>query len=96
MAKYLGMLRLDGTLVSVGVPPEPAELHVVSLMSQRRSWAASGIGGIAETQEMLDFCAEHGIGAEIETIAAKDIDAAWDRVVGSDVRYRFVIDTSTF
>jgi alcohol dehydrogenase (NADP+) len=95
MAKYLGMLRINGTLVSVGVPPEPAEVHVVSLMNQRRSWAASGIGGIAETQEMLDFCAQHGIGAEIETIAAKDIDAAWDRVVASDVRYRFVIDTST-
>ena len=95
MAKYLGMLRLNGTMVSVGVPPEASEVHVVSLMNQRRSWAASGIGGIAETQEMLDFCAQHGIGAEIETIAAKDIDAAWDRVVASDVRYRFVIDTST-
>ena len=96
MNKYLAMLRLDGTLVSVGAPPEPLEVGVSSLMNQRRSWAGSGIGGIQETQDMLDFCAQHGIGAEIETIAAKDIDAAWDRVVASDVRYRFVIDTSTF
>jgi uncharacterized zinc-type alcohol dehydrogenase-like protein len=96
MARYLGMLRLDGTLVSVGAPPEPMEVPAFALMNQRRSWAGSGIGGIAETQEMLDFCAEHGIGAEIEVISGDQIDAAWDRVVGSDVRYRFVIDTSTF
>jgi uncharacterized zinc-type alcohol dehydrogenase-like protein len=96
MSKYLGMLRLDGTLVSVGAPPEPMEVPVGSLMNQRRSWAGSGIGGIAETQQMLDFCAEHGLGATIETIGGEDIDAAWDRVVASDVRYRFVIDTSTF
>jgi uncharacterized zinc-type alcohol dehydrogenase-like protein len=96
MAKYLGMLRLDGTIVSVGAPSEPMEVPVGALMNQRRSWAGSGIGGIPETQQMLDFCAEHGIGAEIETISGEDIDAAWDRVVDSDVRYRFVIDTSTF
>jgi uncharacterized zinc-type alcohol dehydrogenase-like protein len=96
MSKYLGMLRLDGTMVNVGAPPEPLEVAVASLMNQRRSWAGSGIGGIRETQEMLDFCAQHGIGAEIETIGGADIDAAWDRVVASDVRYRFVIDTSTF
>jgi uncharacterized zinc-type alcohol dehydrogenase-like protein len=96
MSKYLGMLRLDGTIVSVGAPSEPMEVPVGALMNQRRSWAGSGIGGIAETQQMLDFCAEHGIGAEIETISGEDIDAAWDRVVDSDVRYRFVIDTSTF
>jgi uncharacterized zinc-type alcohol dehydrogenase-like protein len=95
MSEYLGMLRLDGTMVNVGAPPEPLEVSVGSLMNQRRSWAGSGIGGIPETQEMLDFCAQHGIAAEIEKIAAKDIDAAWDRVVASDVRYRFVIDTST-
>jgi uncharacterized zinc-type alcohol dehydrogenase-like protein len=95
MGKYLSMLRLDGTLVSVGAPPEPMEVPVFALMNQRRSWAGSGIGSIAETQQMLDFCAEHGIGAEIEVIRADQIDAAWDRVVGSDVRYRFVIDTST-
>jgi uncharacterized zinc-type alcohol dehydrogenase-like protein len=96
MNKYLGMLKLDGTMVSVGAPEEPLEVPVFSLIMARRSWAGSNIGGIKETQEMLDFCAEHGIGAEIEKISGDEIDAAWDRVVGSDVRYRFVIDTSTF
>ena len=98
MAKYLSMLKLDGTMVNVGAPPEPLEVPAFVLMGERRSWAGSGIGGIPETQEMLDFCAEHGIGAAIELIIGDDgpIDAAWDRVVASDVRYRFVIDTSTF
>jgi len=96
MDKFLSLLRLDGTLVNVGAPPEPLEIPVGVLMGMRRSWAGSGIGGIPETQQMLDFCAEHGIGAEIETISGEDIDAAWDRVVDSDVRYRFVIDTATF
>jgi alcohol dehydrogenase (NADP+) len=96
MGKYLSLLALDGTMVNVGAPPEPLEVPVFALMSQRRSWAGSGIGGIRETQEMLDFCAEHGLGAEIETISGEQIDEAWDRVVSSNVRYRFVIDTSTF
>jgi uncharacterized zinc-type alcohol dehydrogenase-like protein len=96
MGKYLGMLALDGTLVNVGAPSEPMEVPVFALMGGRKSWAGSGIGGIPETQDMLDFCAEHGIAAEIETISAAQIDEAWDRVVDSDVRYRFVIDTSTF
>jgi uncharacterized zinc-type alcohol dehydrogenase-like protein len=96
MAKYLSLLALDGTLVNVGAPPEPLEVPAFALMLKRRSWAGSAIGGIRETQEMLEFCAEHGLGAEIETISGEQIDEAWDRVVGSDVRYRFVIDTSTF
>jgi alcohol dehydrogenase (NADP+) len=96
MGSYLSTLRLDGTLVNVGVPPEPLEVPVFALIGGRRSFAGSMIGGIAETQQMLDFCAEHGIGAEIETISGDQIDEAYDRVVGSDVRYRFVIDTSTF
>jgi alcohol dehydrogenase (NADP+) len=96
MGKYLSLLGLNGTLVNVGAPPEPLEVPVFALMGMRRSWAGSGIGGIRETQEMLDFCAEHGLGAEIETISGDQIDEAWDRVVGSNVRYRFVIDTSTF
>jgi len=96
MAKYLSMLRLDGTMVNVGAPPEPLEVPVGVLMGNRRSWAGSGIGGIPETQQMLDFCASHGIGATIETISGEQIDEAWDRVVASDVRYRFVIDTATF
>jgi uncharacterized zinc-type alcohol dehydrogenase-like protein len=96
MSKFLSMLRLDGTLVNVGAPPEPQEISVGVLMGNRRSWAGSGIGGIPETQQMLDFCAEHNIGATIETIRGEQIDEAWDRVVASDVRYRFVIDTATF
>ncbi len=96
MDKYLSLLRLNGTMVNVGAPPDPMAVPVFTLMSQRRSWAGSGIGGIRQTQEMLDFCAEHHIGAEIEVISGDQIDEAWDRVVASDVRYRFVIDTSTF
>ena len=93
---YLSLLRLDGALVNVGAPPEPLPVQVFSLLNNRRSFAGSSIGGIPETQEMLNFCAEHGLGAEIEVIGGKDIDDAYERVVGSDVRYRFVIDTATF
>ena len=92
---YLGLLAVDGTLVNVGAPAEPLSLNVFSLIGARRSVAGSMIGGIALTQEMLDFCAEHGLGAEIETISLDDVDGAYERVVASDVRYRFVIDTST-
>jgi uncharacterized zinc-type alcohol dehydrogenase-like protein len=96
MEKYLSLLRLNGTLVNVGAPPEPLEVPAFALIPMRRSWAGSMIGGIRQTQEMLDFCAEHGLGAEIERISGEQIDSAWDRVVDSDVRYRFVIDTSSF
>jgi uncharacterized zinc-type alcohol dehydrogenase-like protein len=96
MQKYLSLLRLDGTLVNVGAPPKPLMVPAFALIPMRRSWAGSLIGGIRETQEMLDFCAEHGIGAEVEVIGGADIDEAYDRVVSSDVRYRFVIDTATF
>jgi uncharacterized zinc-type alcohol dehydrogenase-like protein len=92
---YLSLLRVDGALVIVGLPPKPTPVTAETLISHRRSFAGSGIGGIRETQEMLDFCAEHGIGAEIEVVAASEIDSAWDRVVDSDVRYRFVIDSAT-
>ena len=92
---YLSLLTVDGTMVNVGAPEKPLSLAVFSLIMKRRSFAGSTIGGIRETQEMLDFCAEHGIGAEIETIAADKINEAYDRVVNSDVRYRFVIDTAT-
>ncbi len=94
--KYLSLLALDGTIVNVGIPEGADEFHAFSLAGMRRSMAGSKIGGIRETQEMLDFCAEHGLGAEIETISVDDVDAAYDRVVNSDVRYRFVIDISTF
>lgn len=93
---YLRFLAVGGTLVNVGAPAEPMSLHVGTLIGGRRSFAGSQIGGIAETQEMLDFCAEHGIAAEIEVVDAAQINEAWDRVLASDVRYRFVIDASTF
>jgi len=95
MDKYLSLLKLHGTLVNVGAPAEPLEVGAFSLIANDRSWAGSMIGGIARTQQMLDFCAEQGIGADIETIAADRIDEAYDRVVDSDVRYRFVIDAAS-
>ncbi|MDQ0763525.1 NAD(P)-dependent alcohol dehydrogenase [Streptomyces canus] len=92
---YLGLLRAGGALVNVGAPEEPISLNLFSLIGGSKTLAGSAIGGIAETQEMLDFCAEHGIGSEIELIAASEINEAYERVVNSDVRYRFVIDTAT-
>ncbi|MFD1713155.1 NAD(P)-dependent alcohol dehydrogenase [Amnibacterium flavum] len=95
MSAYLSLLALDGTFVSVGAPPEPLPVQVFSLFGNRRSFAGSGIGSIRETQEMLDFCAEHGIAPEIELVNADYINEAYERVLKSDVRYRFVIDIST-
>ncbi|GMA27431.1 NAD(P)-dependent alcohol dehydrogenase [Arenivirga flava] len=95
LGAYLGLLRLDGVLVSVGAPPEPLPVQVFSLFNNRRSFAGSSIGGIAETQEMLDFCAERGIAPEVELIDADQVNEAYERVMSSDVRYRFVIDAST-
>jgi uncharacterized zinc-type alcohol dehydrogenase-like protein len=92
---YLKLLRLDGALVNVGAPPEPLPVRVFTLFGNRRTFAGSSIGGIRETQEMLDFCAEHGIAPETELIAADYINEAYERVLSSDVRYRFVIDIDT-
>ncbi|MEW1834784.1 NAD(P)-dependent alcohol dehydrogenase [Microbacterium sp. NPDC079995] len=92
---YLRMLRLDGTMVNVGAPPEPLPLRVFTLFGNRRSFAGSSIGSIAETQEMLDFCAEHGIVPETELIGVDEVNEAYERVLNSDVRYRFVIDIET-
>ena len=92
---YLGLLAVDGTMVNVGAPAEPLSVNVFSLITNRRNFAGSMIGGIALTQEMLDFCAEHGIGSDIEVISAEQINEAYARVLASDVRYRFVIDTAT-
>jgi uncharacterized zinc-type alcohol dehydrogenase-like protein len=92
---YLSLLAVDGTLVNVGAPAEPLSLNVMSLIGGRRNYAGSMIGGIAETQEMLDFCAQHGIGAEVEVVPADRINDAYERVLASDVRYRFVIDATT-
>jgi alcohol dehydrogenase (NADP+) len=89
---YLSLLKLDGTLVHVGSPENPSSFRHLSLIAGRRSMAGSHIGGIRQTQEMLDFCAEHGLGAEIEVITPEQINEAYERVVASDVRYRFVID----
>jgi uncharacterized zinc-type alcohol dehydrogenase-like protein len=95
MGAYLGLLKLDGALVNVGAPEEPLSVPAFALIGGRRSLAGSMIGGIRETQEMLDFCAEHGLGADVEVIDADQIDEAYERVVASDVRYRFVIDVAT-
>lgn len=91
----LNLLRTDGTLVLVGVPEEALPVQPFAIIGRRRRLAGSLIGGIAETQEMLDFCADHGIVAEIEMIAAREIDQAYERMLRSDVKYRFVIDSAT-
>ena len=92
---YLSLLSLDGVMVNVGAPGEPLSLNAFSVIGARRSFAGSVIGGIKETQEMLDFCAKHHLAADIEVISADEIDKAYERVLNSDVRYRFVIDIAT-
>lgn len=91
----LALLALDGSLVLVGLPERPQSFMAFGLVSARRSISGSNIGGIRQTQEALDFCAAHGIGAEVEVIGADEVDAAFERVVGGDVRYRFVVDAAT-
>lgn len=92
---YLSLLKLDGSLVLVGAPEHPLPVAAFNLLLPRRNFAGSAIGGIAETQEMLDFCARHGIVCEIEMIAMDQINQAWDRLLKQDVKYRFVIDMQT-
>ncbi|MGW4517716.1 NAD(P)-dependent alcohol dehydrogenase [Streptomyces sp. NPDC004393] len=92
---YLGLLAIDGAMVNVGAAPGPLTVNGF-LLGARRIVTGSMIGGIALTQEMLDFCAEHGIGADIEVISADKVNEAYERVLASDVRYRFVIDAATF
>jgi uncharacterized zinc-type alcohol dehydrogenase-like protein len=89
---YMGMLRTNGVMVCVGVPPEPTAIHAMSMIFGRKSLAGSLIGGIPETQEMLDYCAEHNIVSDIELIPIQDINDAYERMLKGDVRYRFVID----
>ncbi|WP_295771521.1 NAD(P)-dependent alcohol dehydrogenase [uncultured Mucilaginibacter sp.] len=91
---YISLLKTDGTLIGVGVPSQYV-LHPFSLIGGRKTMAGSNIGGIKETQEMLDFCAEHNIVSDIELIDIKDITTAYDRMLKGDVRYRFVIDIAT-
>ncbi len=93
---YLALLKRDGTMSLVGAPASPhPSPQVFHLIMKRRKLAGSMIGGILETQEMLDFCAEHGIVADIEMIRAEQIDAAYERMLRGDVKYRFVIDSAS-
>jgi uncharacterized zinc-type alcohol dehydrogenase-like protein len=95
LGAYLGTLRVDGTMVLLGVPPEPVRLEAFPLILGRRRLAGSPIGGIAETQEMLDFCAQRGIAADVEVIPVAQVNDAYERMLRSDVRYRFSIDLAT-
>jgi len=95
MNQYLGLLRLDGTLCLVGLPEEPMSISSFSTVTNRRRLAGSMIGGMKETQEMLDYCAEHDIVSEIELVGVDKLAEAYERVVKADVKYRFVIDMKT-
>ena len=92
---FLQLLKLDGTLTLVGAPERPLPIAAFSVIPLRRSFSGSSIGGIAETQEMLDFCAKHGFAADIEIIPIQKINEAWERMLKQDVKYRFVIDMAT-
>jgi len=92
---YISLLKTDGIQICVGVPPTPAEINGFSLLSGRKSLAGSSIGGLPETQEMLDYCAEHNIISDVEVIAMKDINKAYERMLKGDVHYRFVIDMAS-
>lgn len=95
MNTYMGMLKRDGTMVLVGAPPDDLPVQAFSLIPGRKSLSGSTIGGMRETQEMLDFCGKHGIEADIEKISIDEINEAYERLLKSDVRYRFVIDISS-
>jgi uncharacterized zinc-type alcohol dehydrogenase-like protein len=92
---YLNLLRLDGNITLVGAPEKPLEVAAFSLIMARRSLSGSNIGGIAETQEMLDFCGEHNITADVEVIPIQKVNEAYERLLKSDVKYRFVIDMAS-
>ncbi|WGL60097.1 zinc-binding dehydrogenase [Pigmentibacter sp. JX0631] len=96
LTNFLFLLKRDGTMVQVGAPDKPNTLNMFSMIIKRRRLAGSLIGGIKETQEMLDFCGKHNITADIEVISADKINEAYERVVKSDVKYRFVIDLKSF
>lgn len=95
MNAYLQLLKRNGTLTLVGAPPNPMPIAAFGLIMGRKQLAGSAIGGIAETQEMLDFCADHGITSDIELIRIQDVNQAYDRLVKGDVKYRFVIDMAS-
>jgi uncharacterized zinc-type alcohol dehydrogenase-like protein len=89
------MLKTHGTMVCLGIDPQPVPVSVVSMVFGARTLAGSLIGGLAETQEMLDYCAKHNITSDVEMIDIKDINEAYERMQRNDVKYRFVIDMST-
>jgi alcohol dehydrogenase (NADP+) len=93
--QYLGLLKVDGTMVVVGLPDRDVPIGAFSLTARRRSLAGSQIGGIHETQEMLDFCSKHGVTCDIEVVPIQKVNEAYGRVLKSDVRYRFVIDMAS-
>ena len=93
--RYLNLLALDGTMIVVGLPEKETPLSASPLINARRSLAGSGIGGIKETQQMLDFCSKYNISSDIELISIQEVNEAYPRVVNSDVRYRFVVDTNS-
>jgi uncharacterized zinc-type alcohol dehydrogenase-like protein len=95
MGLYLSLLKLDGVHICVGVPSDPMQIHAFSILGIRKSVVGSNTGGMPETQEMLDYCAEHNIVSDIEMINMKDIYTAYDRMLKGDVKYRFVIDMAT-
>jgi Zinc-binding dehydrogenase len=95
VSRYLDLLKRDGILVQVGAPEKPMAVEIFSLIFKRRNFAGSLIGGIKETQEMLDFCAEHNITADVEVIPIQKINEAYERMLRSDVKYRFSIDMSS-
>ncbi len=93
--QYLSLLNVDGTMVVVGLPEKDIPLSAFSLTAGRRSLAGSQIGGIRETQEMLDFCSKYGVACDIEVVPIQKVNEAYERVLKSDVRYRFVIDMAS-
>ncbi|HEV2608594.1 MAG TPA: zinc-binding dehydrogenase, partial [Xanthomonadaceae bacterium] len=92
---YLGLLKVDGCMILLGVPDRPSPVAAGALIMKRRKLAGSLIGGIAQTQEMLDFCAEHGVASDIEVIRIEQVNEAYERMLRGDVHYRFVIDTAS-
>jgi uncharacterized zinc-type alcohol dehydrogenase-like protein len=92
---YINLLRRDGNITLVGAPPKPLAVYAFSLIGERRSLSGSPIGGIAETQEMLDFCGKHNITSDVEVIPMQKVNEAYERLVKSDVKYRFSIDMAS-
>jgi uncharacterized zinc-type alcohol dehydrogenase-like protein len=95
MNAYLALLKRDGAMVVVGLPPDPVPLDIFHLIVPRRQLAGSLIGGIRETQEMLEYCADHGIACDIECVSMDQVNQAYERMLRRDVRYRFVIDMAS-